>query len=143
MFKKLKLKIAARRVERQKARKGASTRRRTTRKSANFWTRMWNIICWPLDMIARISRRVWAWVRSIDLIGLVNLTLLVAIIVLFSMLVIDIVGCNKKKICCYYCRCTGRSCYSGKATGHVDRRVCTRISKAAPCAAYQAQSGNT
>ena len=98
MFKKLKLKIAARRVERQKARKGASTRRRTTRKSSNFWTRMWNIICWPLDMIARISRRVWAWIRSIDLIGLVNLTLLVVIIVLFSMLVIDIVGCNKKSV---------------------------------------------
>lgn len=98
MFKKLKLKIAARRVENKTSRKATSTRRRQTRKKAGFWTRVWNIICWPFRMIARALRRVWAWIRSIDLVGLINLTLLIAIIVLFAMLIIDIIGCSRKNV---------------------------------------------
>lgn len=98
MFKELKLKIATRRIERKKARNSANSRRRTAHKKAGFWARVRDIICWPFRMIARIARRAWAWIRSIDLIGLVNLTLLIAIIVLFSMLIIDIIGCNKKSV---------------------------------------------
>ncbi|MDE5615320.1 MAG: hypothetical protein K2I81_00600 [Alphaproteobacteria bacterium] len=94
MFKELKLKIAARRVERKKVRKSA----RTKRKNNTFWARVRSIICRPFRMIAKMASLVWAWIRSIDLVGLVNLTLLVAIIVLFSLLVIDIVGCNKKSV---------------------------------------------
>lgn len=94
MFKELKLKIAARRVERKKARKSTRAKRKTN----TFWGRVRNIVCWPFRMIANAMRRLWAWIRSIDLIGLVNLTLLIAIIVLFSMLIIDIVGCNKKSV---------------------------------------------
>lgn len=98
MFKKLKLKIAARRVKNKTGRKTNTTRRRQTRKKVGFWTRVWNIICWPFQMIARAMRRVWAWIRSIDLVGLINLALLVAIIVLFSMLIIDIIGCSRKNV---------------------------------------------
>ncbi len=97
MFKELKLKIATRRLQRKNARKAAA-RRRTTRKKAGFWARAWDAVCWPFRMIARVARRIWAWIRSIDLIGLVNLTLLIAIIVLFSMLIIDLVGCCKKSV---------------------------------------------
>lgn len=97
MFKELKLKIATRRVESKSARKSTSTHRRSGKKTT-FWTRVWNIVCWPFRMAYRAFRRIWAWIRGIDLIGLVNLTLLIAIIVLFSMLIIDIVGCHKKSV---------------------------------------------
>lgn len=94
MFKELKLKIAARRVERKKARKNV----RNTRRNNSVWRRIWNAICWPFRLIGRAIRKLWAWIRSIDLIGLVNLTLLVAIIVLFSMLIIDICGCRREQV---------------------------------------------
>lgn len=99
MFKALKMKLAARRVERKSARKTvkkASKRKPSSKQS--FWGRIWEIVCKPFRIIGRWLREFWAWVRSIDLIGLVNITLLSAIIVLFSMLIIDIIGCNKKPV---------------------------------------------
>lgn len=101
MFKELKMKIAARRVERQKARKNAKKSRTTTKSAKNktsLWGCIWNIICAPFRWAGRMARRVWQWIRTIDLIGLVNLTLLIAIITLFSMLIIDVMGCNKKPV---------------------------------------------
>jgi len=84
MFGKLKMKIAARRVERQKARAARKNARAARKKAAAS---------------AKTNRRgitaLWAWVRGIDLIGLVNLTLLVAIIAIFSMLIIDILNCRR------------------------------------------------
>lgn len=97
MFKKLKMKIAARRVERKKARTAASKKsRRTARRT--FAQRVWDAFCAPFKWIARQFCRLWAWIRSIDLIGLVNLTLLVSIIVLFSMLIIDVLKCRQKSV---------------------------------------------
>ncbi len=96
MFKKIKIKRAARRVQ--------NTRKPTTKKNTRrtpqrtFWSRVWSIICWPFRMIAKLCRRLWNWVRKLDVIGLGNNTLLIAIIVLFSMLIIDIVGCRRKQI---------------------------------------------
>lgn len=98
MFKELKLKIAARRMERETGRKAASAKRGRAAKKVTFWTRVWEIISWPFRMIARMASALWSWIRSIDLIGLVNLTLLIAIIVLFSMLIIDIIGCSRKPV---------------------------------------------
>lgn len=103
MFKELKMKIAARRVERKKARSAANkksrnTKSKSTKRKPSFWNRAWNIICKPFRAIANMFKRIWSWIRSIDLIGLVNLTLLIAIIVLFSMLIIDVVNCNKKQV---------------------------------------------
>lgn len=94
MFKESKLKSATRRVKNNKARKNV----RTKHNRDSVWNRVWNIISWPFRTIPRIARHVWSWIRSIDLIGLVNLTLLVAIIVLFSMLIIDIVACRQKTV---------------------------------------------
>ena len=95
MFNKLKIKIAARRVERKKAR--TSAKRGTARKAQKktFWGRVREIVCAPFKFIARVVRRIWAWICRIDLIGLVNLTLLVAIIVLFTMLIVDIVRARR------------------------------------------------
>lgn len=104
MLKKMKVKSAGKRVQSTKR-----TAKRTAKKQNMFWTRVWNIICWPFIMIARgcrwcmrmIVRGVkwlWNWLCAINVVGLVNLTLLVAIIILFSMLIIDVVGCRKQVV---------------------------------------------
>lgn len=49
---------------------------------------VWRLLC-------RIFSAIWNWLKSIDIIGMINLTLLVAIIVLFSSLIADFVCCNK------------------------------------------------
>lgn len=49
---------------------------------------LWNLLC-------RICRAIWNWLKSIDIVGMINLTLLVAIIVLFLSLITDFVRCNK------------------------------------------------
>lgn len=45
-----------------------------------------NIILFPVNL----CKKVWNWLRNIDVVGMVNLTLLVAIIVLFSCLISNI-----------------------------------------------------
>ena len=49
---------------------------------------LWNLLC-------RVCRAIWNWLKSIDIVGMINLTLLVAIIVLFLSLISDFVRCNK------------------------------------------------
>ncbi len=58
----------------------------------------WYVLCAPFRYIWRGLTRLWAWIRGIDVIGMINCTLLVAIIVLFSMLIIDIIKANKKPV---------------------------------------------
>ena len=101
MFERLKMKMAARRAKR--ARKNRRNRRQS------FWGRVWNIICWPFRMIwkficwiwrliCRFVRWLWRLICSINVIGLLNAALLVAIIVLCSMLIISIVNNHRKPI---------------------------------------------
>ena len=93
MFQKLKMKIAARRVQRSKAKK--SVRRAPARKAARknaFWSRVRTIVAWPFRMIGRALRRIWSWICAIDLVGLPNLTLLFAIIILATLFIIDVVN---------------------------------------------------
>lgn len=52
-------------------------------------------IKWLWRLICRVCRAIWNWLKSIDIVGMVNLTLLVAIIVLFLSLISDFVRCNK------------------------------------------------
>lgn len=89
MFKNLKMTIATRRVQNK-------NRRKTIKKTApkTFWGRVAYVIAWPFRMIGRACKKIWSWIRSIDLIGLVNSTLLIAIICLFSMLIIDVLNCR-------------------------------------------------
>ena len=89
MFDKLKMKFAARRVKRNHRRRKAKP---------SFWGRVWNIICAPFRFIGRVLARIWAWICRLDLVGLLNLTLLVAIVVLFSMLIIDVIKCRRDPI---------------------------------------------
>ena len=57
------------------------------------------------DKIRKVGRkiknffaRIWSWICKLNFVALLNCTLLVAIIVLFSMLIMDISGCNKKTV---------------------------------------------
>ena len=59
-------------------------------KRQNFWTRVWNIICWPFKKIWAGLCILWRWIASINMGALLNLALLVSIIVLFSLLIIDL-----------------------------------------------------
>ncbi|MBD5401089.1 hypothetical protein HDR61_05120 [bacterium] len=95
MFKDLKLKIGTRRIK-NKSHKTKSANRAGGRKPT-LLRRIWDIVCWPFRMLRALMVRFWAWIRTVDLIGMINLTLLVAIIVLFLLLIIDIIGCGKKQ----------------------------------------------
>lgn len=90
MQKKQQIKHATQRVQ---------TKKITNKKSnkTNFWKKVWDIICWPFHMLARGAKWFWKWLCGINVIGIVNLTLLVAIIVLFSMLIIDFTKCGQNQ----------------------------------------------
>ena len=51
-------------------------------------------IKWLWRLICRICRAIWNWLKSIDIVGMINLTLLVAIIVLFLSLISNFVCCK-------------------------------------------------
>jgi len=87
MSKKQQIKRATKRVQTKKV-----TSKKT--RQGNFWKKVWNIICWPFRMVARGAKWFWKWLCGVNVIGIANLTLLVAIIVLFSMLIIDFTKCN-------------------------------------------------
>lgn len=70
----------------QKMNRGA---RRT--RWANFKYTLKRIVTFPWRLLCAI----WNWLKSIDIIGMINLTLLVIIIILFSSLIIDLVRFRK------------------------------------------------
>lgn len=101
MFTTLKMKIAARRVERTKSRRGAMKKSRGNAKTAKRKTvigRVKSAFLSAADWMLRAVRRIWEWICGINIIGLSNLALLIAIIVLFSMLIMDFSGCNKNAV---------------------------------------------
>ena len=92
MQKGKKLKVATHRVA------TSSNRQSVNSKNQNFIARVWGIICFPFRALWRGVRRVWQWIRSIDLVGLINVTLLVAIIVMFTILILDILKFKKAQV---------------------------------------------
>lgn len=103
MFDRLKMKLAARRVERK--RDFAAADKRIMKNDS----RTKRVLLWPFRMIGRGLRWVWdvvvsviSWIWelicNINLIGLLNLTLIIAIIVLFFMLIIDLVNVSRKPV---------------------------------------------
>lgn len=91
---KKKVKAAARRVK--NTRKAVTVKK--SKKQNSVLKRLWNIVCWPFRQIVKFCRWVWNWLCEINVIGLVNTTLLVSIIVLFSMLILDFTKCNKAPV---------------------------------------------
>lgn len=43
----------------------------------------------------RVLCAIWNWLKSINVVGMINLTLLVVIIMLFTSLIVDVVRCSK------------------------------------------------
>lgn len=84
------------------------TMKKATRKARKntFWQWVKKIVLFPIRLIVRaikwlwrlicrICRAIWNWLKSIDIVGMINLTLLVAIIVLFLSLISNFVCCKK------------------------------------------------
>ncbi len=91
MSKKQQIKRATKRVQTKKT----SARKASVKQLLN---KIWNILCWPFRMIARGLKWFWKWLCGVNVIGIVNLTLVVAIIVLFSLLIIDFTKCNRDSV---------------------------------------------
>lgn len=66
-------------------------------KSGKWYVNISKVITWPFVMIATALKNIWIWICKINLVGLANCALLVAIIVLFSVLIMDFIGCQKKQ----------------------------------------------
>ena len=98
MFKALKMKFAAWRMNRKSASRSRARKTNSKRKTPSFWARVWNAICVPFRAIWRGCKRMWAWICGINLVGMANITLLCAIIVLFSGLILNIVGRNQPNV---------------------------------------------
>ena len=71
-------------------------------RSKTFWGWVKKIVLFPWRVIkaiwrfiVRICRTIWNWLKQINIVGMINLTLLVAIIVLFGCLISNVVCCNK------------------------------------------------
>lgn len=114
MFDKLKMKLAAKRTKRQKDFAESDKRILKTETESEraimFPFRMiaralrwiWDTLCavcsWVWDGIVVVAKKIWKWLCGINLVGLINLTLLIAIIVLFSMLIINVLNCRKAPV---------------------------------------------
>ncbi len=93
MFETLKMKVAADRIERENR-----ARRNRLNGIPNFWACVWYIICWPFRKIWQFLCWLWRIICGINVIGLLNAVLLVAIIVLCSMLILDIINFRRKPV---------------------------------------------
>ncbi len=80
----------------KKTNKSNTTRRnaKAAKQNKTLGQRIWQIITAPFRAIAYVCKRVWNWLCDINLVGVINLTLLVAIIVLFSMLIFNFTTCR-------------------------------------------------
>lgn len=111
MFKKLAMKLSAKRTRREKDYAEANKRIRQTETESERaimlpfrlivralrW--IFDTICaicsWIWDGITWVVKKIWKWLCNINLVGILNLALLIAIIALFSMLIINISQCRK------------------------------------------------
>ena len=113
MFNRLKMKFAARRMQRESEyaaiQKNIIARENPLMTIISWPFRMighafrWIFDCitailsWFWDLLVWLLHTIWAWICGINLIGLINLALLIAIIVLCSLLIISIMN-NRKSI---------------------------------------------
>lgn len=79
------------------SKKQNAKKNKTNNKTKKILGRIWRVICWPFRKIADAGRVFWKWICKVNIIGLTNVTLLVAIITLFSMLILDVLEHNHNK----------------------------------------------
>lgn len=103
MFDKLKVKIAAKRAARIKAHAEADKKikKNESIETQNFmrpFRLVGRALRWIWDNLLCVLSWLWDCICSVNVVGLLNLALLVAIIVLFSILIMNISGCRKKTV---------------------------------------------
>lgn len=114
MFTKLQMKLAARKLQRRKeyaALDNKITNEESAFERVLFWPfRAIGFVCrwiydtaaailsWIWELIVALCQIIWKWLCDINIVGLINLTLLLAIIVLFSMLIMDFISCHRTKV---------------------------------------------
>lgn len=99
MLKRLKMKLATRRVKLKGERSAKAKKANNSKKTPEtIRTKVLTTIKKPFIFIGKVLADIWLWIRSIDVIGLINITLLSSIIVLFSVLILDVLGCNKQDV---------------------------------------------
>ena len=86
MDKSLKMKKAARNTRAQNIKRIA---KKIILFPGELCKKLWRFIC-------RICKAFWNWLKSINIVGMINLALLVAIIVLFTSLIINFKQCNNQ-----------------------------------------------
>ena len=71
----------------------------------DFWLDVKEMLMVPVDLckmawrwIVNVWRKIWAWIRGLDVAGMVNLLLLIIIVVLFISLVVNLVHGRKHKV---------------------------------------------
>ena len=87
MFKKLKLKLATAKVK--------SEKEKADNKKTSFPERVKSALVAFGAKTKKTATDFYKWVRGLDMVGLVNSTLLISIIVLFSVLIMNIFNSNK------------------------------------------------
>lgn len=97
------MKLAAKSVKRVKNWNAADKRARKkyrpfTRKLMRPFVLIGHAIRCLADTICAICSWIWAGLCGINVVGLLNATMLIAIIVLFSSLIMNILGCGNKKV---------------------------------------------
>jgi hypothetical protein len=76
-----------------------SARGATGAKKVNSgWAKVRNVMKMPGRYIAKMSKQFWKWVSGVNVVAMTNITLLVAIIVLFVSLIMDVAGCCNKNV---------------------------------------------
>lgn len=111
MLKKLQMKLAAKKVQRRKEYADLNNkimREESELECALLWPfRAIGLVCrwlydtvatvlsWIWDLLVTVCSAVWKWLCGINIVGLINLTLLLAIIILFSILIIDFKNCHR------------------------------------------------
>ena len=110
MFEKLQMKLAARKMQRSKE-YAALARQIATQESALERVLLWPfraigfvcrfiydtiaaVVSWILGLLVAACVAIWTWLCTINIVGLINLTLILAIILLFSFLIIDFTRCR-------------------------------------------------
>lgn len=103
MFRKLKMKFAARKIKRQKD--FAATDKRIRRKYSKFkrallrpFIMIGRAFRWVYDALYAICSWIWAGVCKMNFVATLNSVFLITIIVLFAILIKNTVSCNKKPI---------------------------------------------
>ena len=65
-----------------------ATKKTRAQNRKNFWKKL-------AKFPGNVCRKLWNWLKEINVVGMVNLTLLVAIIVLFSCLISNFMCCKQ------------------------------------------------